>query len=155
MKRLVLVCVCGLLAVSAFAAPGPLGLGVILGQPTGLSLGIDMSQTNWLDFKAAWDFAGPKDSVNIILQGNYQLAFPGVLLIEGNDFVPYIGLGAGLAIETGSLAVGLNMPLGINYRFQKAPLEVFLEVGLGLYLFPATKFAPSGGLGLRYRFAKK
>jgi len=146
---ILLACAAG---VPALADPGAVGLGVFLGQPTGLTLGIDMNRSNWLDFKAAWNFAAPQGGFNIILQGDYQLAFPGSLVIEGEDFVPYVGIGAEAAIGDSSLDLGVHLPFGLAYRFRKAPIELFLELGLGLYLFPATSFGVSGGLGIRYRF---
>ncbi len=152
MKRLVLASLVALMTVSAVAAAPTSGVGVFLGQPTGLSFGKDISATNWLDFKAAWNFANAKDGFSIILQGNYELAFPGSFVIEGQDIVPFIGIGAEAAIGNDLPQVGLRIPFGLNYRFAKAPLELFLELGVGLYLFPSTSFMGSGGLGLRFRF---
>jgi hypothetical protein len=152
MKRLVLASIVALLFLSAAAAAPSSGIGVFLGQPTGLSYGMDISSTTWLDFKAAWNFATAKDGFSVILQGNYELAFPGSFVIEGQDIVPFIGVGAEAAIGDDLPQLGLRIPFGLNYRFAKAPLELFLELGVGLYLFPSTSFMGSGGLGLRFRF---
>ena len=153
MKRFCIVLFASVaLAGAAVAAPrnSAVGLGVFLGEPTGLSLGIDLNASNWLDFKAAWSFQ--QESFNIILQGNYELGFPGALVIEGQDIVPFVGIGAEAVVGESMPKLGLRIPFGLDYRFAKAPLELFLEFGVGIYLFPETKFLGSGGLGLRYRF---
>ncbi|TFG82598.1 MAG: hypothetical protein E4H20_07315 [Spirochaetales bacterium] len=153
MKRVLFVVAIAIISAGiAFAGPAATGVGVFLGQPTGLTVGLDLSPTNWLDFKAAWNFADPKGGFSIILQGNYDLAFPGALIIEGEDIVPFVGIGAEAAISDNLVEIGFHLPFGLDYRFRKAPIELFLEAGLGLYLFPATKFSGSGGLGIRYRF---
>jgi hypothetical protein len=151
MKRIAFAAALILAAAAAWAAPTKLGLGIFLGQPTGLSVGLDVSRTSWLDFKAAWDFSGPKDSVTVILQGNYEQAFPGALIIEGQDIVPFVGIGSQVAVGSETPALGIRIPFGLNYRFSTAPIELFLELGFGLYIFPATKFMGSGGFGIRYR----
>lgn len=151
MKRIAFAAALTLAALAAWAAPTQLGLGVFLGQPTGVSVGLDLARTSWLDFKAAWDFSGPRESVTVVLQGNYEQAFPGALVIEGQDIVPFVGLGAQVAVGSETPAIGIRIPFGLNYRFATAPIELFLELGFGLYIFPATEFMGSGGLGVRYR----
>lgn len=151
MRRFVVFfCLAVLAAVSASGQS--MGAGVFLGQPTGLSFGLDMGKVQALDFKAAWNFGNAKDGAALVFQGNYELFFPGLLVIEGQDLVPFIGVGAQVAVANGSLGLGIHVPGGLNWRPRKTPIELFLELGLDLGLFPATSFGASGGLGLRYRF---
>ena len=145
---LVLLVSCVALSLSAQA----MGAGVFLGQPSGLSFGVDLAKTQGLDFKAAWNLGTAKGGAAIILQGNYELFFPRVLVIAGQNFVPFIGVGAQLAVADGSLGLGIHVPGGINWRPRTVPIELFLELGLDIGLFPATTFGGSGGLGVRYRF---
>jgi hypothetical protein len=49
------------------------------------------------------------------------------------------------------MSFGFRVPFGIIYRFIKTPLELNLELGIGMRLYPGTAFRGSGGLGLRYR----
>ncbi len=137
-----------------FEAPASkFGVGIFLGQPIGITLGIDLSQTALLDFKAAWDFTGADNSqFAMLFQGSYLFAIPGVLVLLRNDIVPYFGLGAELALSSAGVKIGGRLPLGLDYRFVKIPLELFLELGIGMYLFPKTDFSLGGGLGIRYRF---
>jgi len=154
MKRTYALILVALISVgSASAAPGSqLGAGVFLGQPTGLSFGLDMAPAQWLDFKDAWDFAGGQNGFAIILQGNWEMGFPGTFVIEGQDIVPFLGAGVQANVSDAGVNIGVHLPFGLDYRFRKAPLELFLELGLDIYLFPATDFSASGGLGIRYRF---
>ena len=150
-KALCILLLTGGLAASLIAEPTKLGLGIFLGQPSGVCVGLDLNAVNWLDFKAAWNFAGPADSVNIIAQANYELAFPGLLVIQEQDIVPFVGIGLEVSFGSDLPQIGFRIPVGLNYRFKDAPLELFLEIGIGMYLFPATQFMGSGGLGGRYR----
>jgi hypothetical protein len=149
------------LATAAFAAPAPapgtgaqgMALGAFLGQPTGLSFRYGLAGSSSLEAKAAWDLvAGAKgQGSTLILQGNWLMEFPGILVIDGNDFPLYFGVGAQADIGSG-FAFGARVPGGIAYRFAKVPVELNLEAALGLQLLPSTTLTGGGGLGIRYRF---
>ncbi|HUW68601.1 MAG TPA: hypothetical protein VMX33_00075 [bacterium] len=167
MKRMMtIVMICAALAVPAFAAPaqgktiqlagksadGPMGIGIFLGQPTGLTFEMDLSTSSWVDFKAAWNLAGPKGGYSILLQGNYEYAFPGMFAIESELFTPFFGGGAVVDINDTNVNFGVRVPAGIAYRFRHIPLELFIEAGIDVYLFPSFALGGSGGLGARLRF---
>ena len=132
-------------------ADGPMGLGIFLGQPTGLTFEMDLSSTSWIDFKAAWSLGGKNGSA-LLLQGNYEYAFPALFAINQETFTPFFGAGAIVGVATGEVNIGVRVPGGISYRFRNIPLELFVEAGLDVYLFPAFGLDGSGGLGARYRF---
>ena len=132
-------------------ADGPMGIGIFLGQPTGLTFEIDLSATSWVDFKAAWSLGGKNGSA-LLLQGNYEYAFPALFAIENETFTPFFGAGAVVGVSTGAVSIGARVPGGVSYRFRNIPLELFIEAGLDIYLFPAFALDGSGGLGARYRF---
>jgi hypothetical protein len=126
-------------------------LGIFLGQPTGLSFRLGLGKEQSLEAKAAWNLSSKSDTAAVTFQANWLLEFPGILVIEGRDFPLYVG--AGGQIDVGAkTSVGVRIPGGIVYRFEKAPIELNFELGLGMQLFPATAFVGSGGLGVRYRF---
>lgn len=133
-------------------ADGPMGIGVFLGQPTGITFEMDLSEASWLDFKATWSFSGSSSGFNILLQGNYEYAFPDMLAIEEVAFTPFIGGGVFANVYDGGAAIGVRVPAGLAYRFRNVPLELFLEVGIDMYLIPGFGLGGSGGLGARYRF---
>lgn len=167
MKRILSIAMlCAALAVPAFAAPaktqtiqlagksadGPIGVGIFLGQPTGVTVEMDLSASSWIDFKAAWNLAGPKGGYSILLQGNYEYAFPGMFAIQKELFTPFVGGGAVVDINDTNVVFGVRVPAGVAYRFRNIPLELFLEAGLDVYLFPGFSLGGSGGLGARLRF---
>lgn len=134
------------------AANGPRGIGLFLGQPTGLTFEMDLSRDSWLDFKAAWNLAGGNGGFDILLQGNYEYAFPGMVTIDRFSLTPFFGAGAVVSVNDAGVGIGVRVPGGISWRFESIPLELFLEAGIDVYLFPAFDIGGSGGLGVRYRF---
>jgi len=125
-----------------------MAFGLFLGQPTGITFRMGLGASQSLEAKAAWDLSGQG---SFAAQANWLIEFPGTFVIEGEDFIPYVGGGLGLGVSD-QVALGLRIPFGIVYRFEKAPVELCLEVAPGMNLFPSTTFAGSGGLGIRYRF---
>lgn len=132
--------------LSGVPADGPMGLGLFLGQPTGVTFELDLGPASWLDTKAAWNFAEGHGGYSILLQANYEYAFPGMLVIEAASFTPFFSL------YDGGFGLGARVPGGVAYRFSNAPFELFIEAGLDIPMFPAFGVGASGGLGVRYRF---
>jgi hypothetical protein len=127
-------------------------LGVFLGEPTGITLRWGIAQNQSLEGKAAWSFVdSAQQSASFTFQANYLMEFPGILVIKKEDFPLYVGFGAETHLGN-STSFGLRIPGGVIYRFAKVPIELCLELGVGMELFPATTLVGSGGLGIRYRF---
>ncbi len=144
----------GLLGAQSKAGKGSLGIGLFLGQPTGVAFEIDLDSSNWLDFVAAWDFAsGNNQNYAFILMANYKLAFHGLIVInETVDLVPFVGPGLSVGLQPEAVSIGFRLPFGISWRPATVPIGLYLEIGLGMQLFPATVFQGTGGLGVQYRF---
>ena len=132
-------------------SPSNWALGIFLGEPTGISIQLDIADTQALELKAAWNFvaAGTNQGGNITLQGNYVLWFPGLLTISEHDIPPFAGIGVEARFGTDFL-LGLHIPFGVRYRFKEAPIELALELGAGMSLIPSTSFMGSGGLAIRW-----
>ena len=142
----------------AAARPQGLGLGLMGGNPSGLSLKV------WTGPHVALD-AG----LGYTLWYGRALSFHGDVLWHTNSllqssedgYLPlYIGVGARVVMVSDppydKLRVGLRVPLGFEYVFANAPFGLFLEVvptfdlagvpeGRGL-------FGPQGSVGFRYYF---
>ncbi|HUW40596.1 MAG TPA: hypothetical protein VMV90_06260 [Rectinemataceae bacterium] len=139
-------------AQTAKARSPDFALGVFLGEPTGITLRWGLAKDQSLEGKAAWSFVNSSNqSASFTFQANYLMEFPGVLVIKQEDFPLYVGFGAETHLGN-STSFGLRIPGGVIYRFAKAPIELCLELGVGMELFPATTLVGSGGLGIRYRF---
>lgn len=132
-------------------SPSNWALGIFLGEPTGITVQLDVGATQALEVKAAWNFvaAGQNEGGNVTLQGNYVLWFPGLLVFDGHDIPPFAGIGVEARFGTDFL-LGLHIPFGVRYRFREVPIELALELGAGMSLIPSTSFLGSGGLAIRW-----
>lgn len=132
------------------------GLGLILGEPTGLSAKAWLDDQSALDFAAAWSLEG-RNSFH--LHANY-LRHAFVIDVNKGSLPLYYGIGARLLLLEGrdrfddddDVRFGLRIPLGITYLFDGAPLDVFLELAPVVELLPSTDVDLEGGVGIRYYF---
>jgi len=124
------------------------GMGLILGEPTGLSAKLWTSSDNAFDFAAAWSFKGDG---NLLLQADYVWHFFELMPVPSGKLPLYIGIG-GRVVLADDPSFGIRVPIGIDYLFADAPIDVFLELVPILDLSPETDFGVGGGLGIRYWF---
>jgi hypothetical protein len=124
------------------------GMGLILGEPTGLSAKLWTSSDNAFDFAAAWSFKGDG---NLLLQADYVWHFFNLMPVPSGKLPLYIGIG-GRVILADDPRFGVRIPIGIDYLFAKAPIDVFLELVPIIDLAPETDFGVGGGIGIRYWF---
>lgn len=126
-----------------------LGIGFMIGEPTGLSLKSWTGGNNALDLGLAWSL-DRYDAVSIhgdYLWHNYE-AFQEV---DEGTLPLYYGIGARLTFnENTDAVIGGRVPVGINYLFEDAPIGLFLEVAPTINLVPSTYFDVDGGLGIRF-----
>jgi len=129
------------------------GLGFIAGEPTGISMKLWLNGNNAIDAGLAWSFVN-KSSLHI--HADYLYHFEVIKVSEGK--LPfYTGIGGRLKLknENKSLAdnrIGVRVPLGINYIFADAPLDIFLEIVPVIDLSPKTDMTFNSALGARYFF---
>jgi hypothetical protein len=116
-------------------------LGVILGEPTGLSAKYWTTANTALDFGAAWSFGH---------DGNFHLHC---------DYLLYFGIGGRVRFESDDpkdddkgTRVGLRMVLGLEYLVAAYPMSVFFEIAPIVDVAPKTEGSMNGGLGIRYVF---
>lgn len=136
-----------LASVNAFSADGNLGLGIIVGEPTGVSGKLYLSGNDALDAAASWSFVNEL----LYVQADYIRHFPGALGRDLEPLTPYLGIG-GLVILSDNLAVGARAPIGLSFFIPDTSFEIFLELGPSLLIIPETDFEFNGGLGIRYYF---
>jgi hypothetical protein len=73
--------------------------------------------------------------------------------IKPGRLIPYVGVGGKTALSE-DLYLGLRLPLGLIYLFDKAPVDIFIEIAPSVLLFPETNFDAGAGIGVRYWFGK-
>lgn len=146
------------------------GLGVMVGDPTGLSAKLWVGQTNALDFglglwagvngdcyidnsgqRVCGDFGNHNGTFNMdylwqsnIIRGSAQLDW-------------HVGAGGRMVWWTGCqsdcIAVSARAPIGLDLMFTNPGfLEIFFELAPSFWLVPDITFGIEGGLGIRFYF---
>ena len=134
--------------LKAVAQETGFGAGVILGEPTGISLKNWLADNTAVDFGIAWSFAN-NGSLHLhvdFLVHNFDLTE-----VEKGRLAVYYGIGGRFKSQKRE-RFGVRVPLGLCYIPEKAPIDIFLEIAPLLDLAPATEFGLTGGIGIRYYF---
>ena len=139
------------------------GIGIIIGEPTGLSAKKWISKTTAIDAAAAWSFTDFNSFQLHVdyLWHNYDLIktkeLPGQLSV-------YYGIGGRIKLKSGNggngkdnkdedTRLGVRVPVGLSYTLKENPVELFAEVVPLLDVVPETKLGIGLGIGARYYFA--
>ena len=131
-----------------FAQESGFGLGVIMGEPTGVNFKLWYGYRTALVGAAAWSF-GDETYLHFYLD---FIAHHFKFIRLEKDYLPfYCGIGVRFKNESTS-KYGIRFPLGVNYMFKKVPLDFFAEIVPIFDVKPNTDVRFSGGFGLRYFF---
>lgn len=150
-KHLFIFMVSGLVMISVkpiIAQDHGFGLGIILGEPTGLSAKLWTGNANAFDFAAAWSFKGEG---HLLLQADYVWHSFNLISVSSGKLPLYYGIGGRVILADDPL-LGVRIPIGLNYLFASAPIDIFVEIVPILDLVPSTDFDLGGGIGARFWF---
>ena len=147
-KIILLIAVFVLITNFSYSQNKGFGLGIVLGEPTGLSAKLWTSSSNALDFAAAWSFQGDG---HMLLQTDYVWHSFNLINVSSGRLPLYYGIGGRVILSDDPL-VGVRIPVGLNYQFASAPIDIFVEIVPILDLIPSTDFDLGGGLGVRFWF---
>ena len=141
------------LALPASAQSGRAGIGFIIGEPTGISGKLFITENTAFDAGAAWSLV--KDS-NFHLHADYLRHNFSILkrefgITEG-ELPLYFGVGGRMRFDDDDSRVGVRLVAGVSYIFDNAPLDVFFEVSPIMDLAPKTELDFNAGAGLRFWF---
>jgi hypothetical protein len=144
MKKTLLITL--LLFISSnYAQNRGLGLGIILGEPTGLSAKLMTNHINAIDFAAAWSLENER---NILLHADYLWHNFDLIEVHSGRLPLYYGIGGRMILSTNLLA-GIRIPIGLDYQFENSNIEIFLEIVPMLDLIPSTEYILGAGFGVR------
>jgi hypothetical protein len=150
-----------ILASVTIAQERRFGLGVIIGEPTGISAKLWISPVNALDFGLGWSVGGDR-------VGNYKGGFDGGSRVHfhmdylwhwfdaihsSERFPLYTGVGG--RINTGAgydASAAVRGVFGIAWLPRQTPIDVFIELVPSLQIVPSTGFGIDAGLGARFFF---
>ena len=135
-------------ATAGWSQEEGVGLGVILGEPTGVSFKTWLSKTQAIDAAAAWSF-GNKSAFH--LHADYLFHNWSLIRVDRSNIPIYYGIGARLKFEDDN-RFGVRFPVGITFFIREAPIDFFFEIVPILNLAPATDFDLNAAIGARYYF---
>ena len=136
------------------------GLGIMLGEPTGLSGKLWLSGDKALGMGLAWGGVGVPGGY-LHLHGDYLFHKMDLISVSKGKLPLYFGPGVRMRIwddnndrenDNDGLDLGIRFPVGLAYLFDGAPIDVFLEVAPTLDLIPSSSLDVDGGIGVRYWF---
>ncbi len=128
------------------------GLGFIVGEPTGIDFKMFLNRTNALEFAMAWSLSGAND---LRIQGDYLWHKYDVISLDNGDEMPlFFGVGGRVVLieDPGDDVVGIRFPVGLDYIFTDYPFDIFFELVPILDVAPDSDFDLEGALGARFWF---
>lgn len=145
---------------------GNIGLGIVLGDPTGLTAKFWMDNKHAIDGGVAYSFGD-----YILVYSDYLWHFPKAFAgKESSSFVqqltPYVGPGGEVFFSTGTpslsrrffeghttyFGLGFRIVGGIEWTPADPPLGVFIEIAPGIGIIPRTFAFLQAGIGCRWYF---
>jgi hypothetical protein len=140
-------------AGSATAQNSGFGLGVIIGEPTGLSMKFWQTRSTAIDLAAAWSFI---DESAFHLHADFLWHKFDLIDVSEGQLPLYFGLGARMKLIDGDgdddVRVGIRFPVGLDYLFESVPFDAFVEVVPILDVAPESDVTLNASIGFRYWF---
>lgn len=137
-----------ILAGTALADMPHFGMGMIVGEPTGLSGKLWMGRNTAFDGGVAWSFSGEN---SLHLHADYLFHNTSLFSPRSGVLGLYFGLGGRVKFDSDDSA-GIRVPVGLAYMLENAPMDLFFEVVPIMDVLPDTEFDMQGALGVRYFF---
>lgn len=128
------------------------GLGVMLGEPSGLSAKYWMGEQNAIAGGLAWSVGNSSSNGGYLhLHGDYLFHRNDLIKISNLTLPFYYGIGAGIGFAS-DFYFGARIPLGIEYFFAGRKFDAFFELVPVVRLLPGFGIGVNGAIGLRYNF---
>jgi hypothetical protein len=130
---------------------GRFGAGVILGEPTGLSLKYWLNDTMAVDGAAGWSYA---DNTDFYVHSDVLWHKFDLLTVPQGRLPLYFGVGGLVRFRNdgNDNQVGIRAPVGLSYIFDRMPIDIFVEIAPALDVSPSVRGDITGGIGVRYWF---
>ena len=139
------------------------GAGLIIGEPTGISVKGWIASDRAIDGALAWDL-GHGSAFRI--HGDYLFHKYDLIKVGKGAMPLYYGPGLRMRFwndgrhwrhgdwyyERGSMDLAVRFPVGLAYQFDGAPVDLFVELVPSLGLIPSTYFDLDLAIGGRYWF---
>jgi hypothetical protein len=130
------------------------GLGIMFGEPTGISAKLWTSQTNAVDFGLGWSAFDNRHYNGTRVHFHMDYLWHSFNAIRSAERFPiYYGIGG--RINSGGnydASLAIRGVIGIAWLPRNTPIDIFLEIVPSLELSPATGGALDAAIGARYFF---
>lgn len=127
-----------------------LGLGLVVGDATGLSFKRWNGPDTAVQAAVAWDFGGNRDELHLNL--DYLNHLPMDQTRQDGLVALYYGAGVRMKTHPRDDRFGLRVPLGISFLPARVPVDLFVEIAPTLDLVPRTDLDMGLELGARLYF---
>ncbi len=140
-----------LLTADAFALEGKkFGVGVIAGEPSGITVKYMLDAKSAIDGGIGWKTSGDDE---FHIYADYLYHRYGLIKVRHGKLPLYFGGGFRYVDrEKKDNKFGVRIPVGVEYLFENISLGAFFELVPVLNLTPDTDFDLEGGIGIRYFF---
>jgi hypothetical protein len=135
-------------SVPARADRGNFGLGLIVGQPTGVTGAFELSDHTAIDAAVGLSIF---DGRRFYLHVEFLYYLPTLINESSFDLNAYLGIG-GWFVAAGDAVLGARAPFGLSLDFDSAPVQIFAELSLLLAVAPGVDGSIRGAAGFRYYF---
>ncbi|MFA5403759.1 MAG: DUF3996 domain-containing protein [Ignavibacteria bacterium] len=129
------------------------GIGIMLGEPSGLSAKKWLNNMNAIDVGIGWSFS---ENGSIHLHADYLYHNYDLIRISDSKIPLYFGIGGRLKFKgedkSKGNSIGVRVPVGVAYQFSSAPFDVFLEIVPIMDISPDTRITFNSAIGVRYYF---
>lgn len=148
MKKMICLLLLSFVWSSLALAEGKNGIGIVAGEPSGITFQSQLDNKRFLDFYFAYNW-----DKEWMFMGDYKVRVPG-LLAENILVVPYIGGGFFLNLKDkkhgDDIAIGVRVPIGADWKVPETPIVLFGELVPGLKIIKATEGELQLGIGGRF-----
>ncbi|HRH39631.1 MAG TPA: hypothetical protein PK760_14875 [Flavobacteriales bacterium] len=162
MKRTIVVLCVAVCTIVGKAQSSGFGLGIMVGEPTGISAKYWLRDDRAIAGGLAW---GLWRGGYFHLHGDYLFHNMSLFNVSKGKLALYYGPGLRIRSWTGDrywrhnewhdggrTDIGVRFPVGLNYMFDGAPVDVFTELVPILDLAPETRLDFNAAIGVRYWF---
>ena len=137
-----------LFAAKPAAAVDEVGLGVRLGDPSGLSSKFWLGSNSAVDVAASWSLSGNDD---FQIHSDYLMHDYGLFDVDEGMLGLYYGVGGRVLFrDVGDDHVGVRVPVGLSYFFERRNVELFAEVAPIVDVVPDTDTDLQGAIGVHF-----
>ncbi len=129
-------------------------IGIVAGEPTGLTGKYWLDSYSAIDAAVAWSFV---ENRHVNLYADYLFHYVTFPLNAKDPIVQVplsVGIGVGLLLDD-SPVLGGRIPFGVQIFPAAAPLGLFVEIAPVVRILPETALSLDGGAGIRYSFGSR